>query len=56
MIGCLRTFVRKQPIVTLDFEFEILLNFYNLKARYFYTLRTIVSDIHVAYYFGQWTE
>ena len=33
MIGCLQTHVRKQPIVTLYFEFEIVLNFYNLKAR-----------------------
>ena len=32
MIGCLRTRVRKQPIVTFDFEFETVLKFYNLDA------------------------
>ena len=32
MIGCLRTCVCKQPIVTLYYEIEIVLNFYNLKA------------------------
>ena len=33
MIGCLRTRVRKQPIITLYFETEIVLQFYNLEAR-----------------------
>ena len=33
MIGCLRTCVRKQPIIALYFEFETVLMFYNLKAR-----------------------
>ena len=33
MIGCLRTRVRKQPIIALYFEFETVLKFYNLKAR-----------------------
>ena len=33
MIGCLRTHVRKQPIIELYFEFENELKFYNLKAR-----------------------
>ena len=32
MIGCLRTRVRKQPIVTLYFEFETVLKFFNLEA------------------------
>ena len=32
MIGCLRTSVRKQPIVMLYFEFETVLKFYNLEA------------------------
>ena len=32
MIGCLRTRVRKQPIIALYFEFEIVLKFYNLDA------------------------
>ena len=31
MIGCLRTRVRKQPIIALYFEFEIVLKFYNLE-------------------------
>ena len=33
MIGCLRTHVRKQPIIALHFESEIVLKFYNLRAR-----------------------
>ena len=36
LIGCLRTRVRKQPIIVLYLEFENKLNklnFYNLKAR-----------------------
>ena len=32
MIGCLRTRVRKQPIIALYFEFETVLKFYNLEA------------------------
>ena len=32
MIGCLRTCVRKQPIISLYFEFENELKFYNLWA------------------------
>ena len=32
MIGCLRTRVRKQPIIVIYFEFENELEFYNLKA------------------------
>ena len=32
MIGRLRTCVRKQPIIALYFEFEIVLKLYNLKA------------------------
>ena len=32
MIGCLRTRVRKQPIIALYFESETVLKFYNLKA------------------------
>ena len=32
MIGCLRTHVRKQPIIALYFEFENELKFYNLEA------------------------
>ena len=33
MIGCLRTRVRKQPIIELYFESEPVLKFYNLEAR-----------------------
>ena len=33
MIGCLRTHVRKQPIIVLYFEFENELKFYNLGTR-----------------------
>ena len=32
MIGCLRTRVRKQPIIALYFEFENELKLYNLEA------------------------
>ena len=34
MIGCLRTRVSKQQIIALYFEFETVLKFYNLEARY----------------------
>ena len=33
MIGCLRTRIRKQPIIALYFESEYELKFYNLEAR-----------------------
>ena len=32
MIGCLRTRVRKKPIIALYFEFKNELKFYNLEA------------------------
>ena len=32
MIGCLRTRVRKQPIIALYFESETVLKFYSLEA------------------------
>ena len=32
MIGCMRTRVRKQPIIALYFEFETVPKFYNLEA------------------------
>ena len=38
MIGCLWTRVRKQPIITIYFEFENELKFYNLEARPLTTL------------------
>ena len=34
MIGCLRTCVRKQPIIALYFEFETVVKFNNLEARF----------------------
>ena len=34
MIGCLRTRVRKQPIIALYFESELVLKFYNLEASF----------------------
>ena len=34
MIGCLRTRVRKQPIIALYYEFENELENYNLEARF----------------------
>ena len=37
MIGCLRTRVRKQPIIALYSESETVLRFYNLEARLSYT-------------------
>ena len=33
MIGCLRTRVRKNPIIALYFEFEPVIKFYNLRAQ-----------------------
>ena len=33
MIGCLRTPVRKQPIIALYFEFETVLKIYKLGAK-----------------------
>ena len=36
MIDCLRTRVHKQPIATLEFEFETVLKFYNLEAWFSY--------------------
>ena len=39
MIGCLRTHVRKQPIIALYFESENELKFYNIEA-WFYIMLT----------------
>ena len=41
MIGCLRTRVRKQPIIVLYFESETVRKFYNLEACSFFTGRRI---------------
>ena len=45
MIGCLRTRVRKQPIIALYFESEIVLKFYNLEARSFNVALSYYYDI-----------
>ena len=41
MIGCLRTRVRKQPIIALYFESENELKFYNLEARAWFSAQII---------------
>ena len=41
MIGCLRTRVRKQPIIMLYFESENELKFYNLEARSYKIVRNM---------------
>ena len=43
MIGCLRTRIRKQPIIALYFEFENELKFYNLGPG-FPAIRPILSQ------------
>ena len=47
MIGCLRTCVRKQPIIALYFESENELKFYNLQASLFtgVTEQNIVAQL-----------
>ena len=52
MICWLRTRVRKQPIIALDFEFETVLKFYNLEARSSQTGQTqssLIRDFPVCY-------
>ena len=44
MIGCLRTHVRKQPIIVLYFEFETILKFYNLEASSFFPIDMIAKQ------------
>ena len=46
MIGCLRTRVRKQPIIALYFEFETVLKFYNLRADRMWVLSWIQNVLH----------
>ena len=43
MIGCLGTRVRKQPIIALYFESELVLKFYNLQACPNYRLARILK-------------
>ena len=45
MICCLRTRVRKHPIMALYFEFEIVLQFYNLEARIEHNYCTIELEV-----------
>ena len=45
MIGCLRTRVRKQPIIALYFESETVLKFYNLEAISAVGLRYCLQNI-----------
>ena len=46
MIGCLRTRVRKQPIIALYFEYENELKFYNLEARVWFLYGTDWNFLH----------
>ena len=53
MIGCLRTRVRKQPIIAFYFEFENELKFYNLEAwsrgyKTFFMLNSTKHEIYQA--------
>ena len=43
MIGCLRTRVRKQPIIVLYFESETELKFYNLEASHIDIMNTFTT-------------
>ena len=58
MSGCLRTHVRKLPIIALSFEFETVLKFYNLKAWTFIMLiiqfRTVLLSMKVWMEMGVW--
>ena len=49
MIGCLRTRVRKQPIIALYFESENELELYNLKARSLIPDGMFVIDVNLSY-------
>ena len=54
MIGCLRTRVRKQPIIALYFESETVLKFYNLGTwprgyKTFFMLNSTEYEISIAY-------
>ena len=49
MIGCLRTYVHKQPIIALYFESENVLKFYNLEARVYlcYLIQAITRGLFI---------
>ena len=51
MIGCLRTRVRKQPIIPLYFESENEIKFYNLRAWFTFTLQAneMIGNIRNAF-------
>ena len=51
MIGCLRTRVRKQPIIGLYFESETVLKFDNLEAWTFSWLLDLAFIVHSALQF-----
>ena len=48
MIGCLRTRVRKQPIIALYFESENELKLYNLEARFLPASPNVTSFVDSA--------
>ena len=52
MIGCLRTRVRKQPIIALYFEFESEIKFYNLEARQVAKTQTLMMDNVIKYHYA----
>ena len=52
MIGCLRTRVRKQPIIALYFESENELKLYNLEARFVFGSRMSVFNVRAYVYFN----
>ena len=47
MIGCLRTRVRKQPIIALYFESETVLQFYNLEAWFCDIVICVLSNFEI---------
>ena len=53
MIGCLRTRVRKQPIIALYSECETVLRFYNLEVWWFLSsnTRALHADMQKPYVF-----
>ena len=53
MIGCLRTRVRKQPIIVLYFDSENDLKFYNLEARANVTLPGVMQHYHMYCYLAK---
>ena len=54
MIGCLRTRVRKQPIIALYFESELVLKFYNLEVRSHSPLAFVIEVSLASYICMSW--